>query len=201
MKKIFSLLFLLAFTICLVAQERTVDLNGGKILDLSKVKTIGFNGGTLERLLPTTRDTIDFTLKVANLGTAPMHFYAVITLDTIAGVDTTVAITVQGKNFANQAYSDIIASALTSVVSAEQLNVKTSLGVITDFTETTASATDILRQVTVGNSDTLTVAARSLTRLTNPVLYYSYLKFRLILKGNDSVGTGIKIKRIEINFF
>jgi len=202
MKKIIILIFAMFVFLGLSAQERTVDLGNGKLIDLTITKNVAYNGGTSDRLLPTTRDTIDYVLQVSNYTSgAPMHFYAVITLDTIAGVDTTVAITVQGKKFANQAYSDIIASALTSVVSAEQLNVKTTLGVTSYLTGSTASAVDILKQQTTTNSDTITTAVRTYTEIATNAMYYKYLKFRLILKGNDLVGTGVKVKRVEIQFF
>jgi hypothetical protein len=201
MKKIILLFSLILFAVSLMAQERTVDLGNGNLIDITKTKVVAYNGGTSDRLLATTRDTIDYFVKVSNYGSGPLHFYAVITLDTIAGVDTTVAITVQEKKFANESYTDIIASALTSVVSAEQKVVKTSLGVTSILTGTTAAATDYINDITASNTDTVIVAARSYTQVANPILYYSYLKFRLIIKGNDSVGTGIRVKRVELQFF
>jgi hypothetical protein len=201
MKKTILLFSLILFAVSLMAQERTVDLGNGNLIDITKTKVVAYNGGTSDRLLATTRDTIDYFVKVSNYGSGPLHFYAVITLDTIAGVDTTVAITVQQKKFANESYADIIASALTSVVSAEQKVVKTSLGVTTLFTGTTAAATDTYLDMAAANSDTINVAARTYTQLANTSLYYSYLKFRLIIKGNDSVGTGIRVKRVELQFF
>lgn len=202
MKKIILLVIAVFAFIGVSAQERTVDLGLGNLIDLTKTKNVAYNGTASDRLIPTTRDTIDYYLQISNYpGGAPMHFYAVITLDTIGGADTTVAITVQGKKFANQAYSDIIASALTSAVSAEQQNVKTTLGVTSYLTGTTASATDILKQQVTTNSDTITVAARTYTEVATNALYYKFLKFRLILQGNDFTGVGIRVKRVEIQFF
>lgn len=182
--KNFIILFIafLGLAVTSYAQERTVLMNKGYELDLSQTKWYAYNGNTADYLLPTTRDTIDYVLQVKNQGSGPLHFYALITLDTIAGVDTTVAITVQQKKFARESYSDIIASALTSAISAETNIVKTSLGTISEFTETFAS-------------DSTT------TKLVNTLLYPRYLKFRLILPGNDHTGTGIKVKRIELQFY
>ena len=197
MKRLLILLSLILVTAVTFAQERTVYLNANKQLDLSTVKSVAYNGLTADRLIPTTCDTIDFVLRVVNptAGT-PMHFYANFTFDTIAGADTTIAITVQGKKFNSESYTDIIASALTSAVGAELQVSKTSLGTITEGTYVTATATDNF------NADsTTTVAARSTTFTANTTLHYGYLKFRLILQGNDSVGTGIKVKRLEIQFF
>lgn len=231
MKKIL-ILSILAVCSVLVQAQTTVLLNGGRELDLNVTKWYAYNGNTSDRLVSETanvHDTTEYILRVKNQGSGPLHFYAVITLDTIAGIDTTVAITVQQKKFSGESYSDIIASALTSVVSAEQLNVKTTLGVTTEKTETVASyasttaaynsvtsaATDLLRQTIIANNDTITVAQRTManaaqtmtnaaqtvTMVANSVLYPRYIKFRLLLMGNDLVGTGVKIKRIEIQFY
>jgi hypothetical protein len=182
----------------LFAQERTVNLG---LVDLTTTKNVAYNGGTNDRLIPTTRDTIDYYVQLSNYTAGhPLHFYCVFTFDTIAGIDTTIAITVQEKKFASESYTDVIASATTGVIRNDTSVVKTSLG-LSEFTETTASAVDFLQQTTIANKDTLTVAARSLTRVSNTLLYYKYLKFRLILQGNDSVGTGIRIKRVELQFF
>lgn len=198
MKKILFVLTLIFVFVLSQAQERTKDLG---IVDLSQTHKVAYNGTTADYLLPTTRDSIYYTVTITNQGNGPLHFYAVITLAPIAGADTTVAITVQGKKFSNESYSDIIASALTSVVSAEQLNVKTSLGLIAERTSTTAAAVDLFRGTIIANNDTITVAQRIETTVVNTSLYYSYLRFMLILTGNDSVGTGIKVKRIEIQFY
>jgi hypothetical protein len=205
MKKIIGILGMLLMFAAMQAQT-TVLLNGGNALDLSKTKWYAYNykSSVTDRLVSATanvHDTTEYILQVTGQNSGPLHFYAVITLDTIAGVDTTVAITVQQKKFAGESYSDIIASALTSVVSAEQLVVKTTLGVTSEITETTAGATDLFRGTIIANNDTNTVAARTTTVVANTLLYPRYIKFRLLLMGNDLVGTGVKIKRIEIQFY
>lgn len=182
MKKIL-ILGLLIMSAVTFGQERSVNLAGSNaLMDLTVSKYIAYNGNTSDRLIPTTRDTIDYFVILKDFEPGPLHFYARFTFDTIAGVDTTVLITVQEKKFAGEAYSDIIASAATSVISAEINVVKTSLGITTEFTETLAGGT-------------------TTTRLANTLLRYKYLKFRMILPGNDLVGTGIKVKRVELQFF
>ena len=184
MKKIiafitFGLLMLAGIT----AQERSVNLAGaGKVVDIRSTKHIAYNGNTSDRLIPTTRDTIDYFVIVDNYDPGPLHFYARLTLSPVAGTDTTVLITVQEKKFAGESYTDIIASAATSVVSTTASYVKTSLGVTTEFTETLGGGT-------------------TTTRLANTLLRYRYLKIRLILPGDDTVGTGIKVDRVELQFF
>jgi len=215
MKKLFGLFGMLLLFVAMQAQERTVNLNGGVALDLNTTKWYAYNGNTSDRLLATTRDTIDYIIQVKNQGSGPLHFYAAITLSPVSGADTTVAITVQQKKFSGESYSDIIASALTSAVSAEQINVKTTLGITTTQTNTvaaynsvTAAATDYFNDEITTNTDTtivaqrtMTNAAQTITSVANSVLYGRYIKFRLILKGNDSVGTGVNVKRIEIQFY
>lgn len=184
-----------------IAQERTVVLNSGNYIDLNTTKWYAYNGTTSDYLIPTTRDTIDFVLLVKNQSSDPLNFYASITMAPIAGADTTVAITVQQKMFENGTYADLIASALSSAITTTVITNKTTLGVTAQETNTTAAAVDLLRQTIISNNDTLTIAQRIQTKQVNASLYYRYLKFRLIIKGNDSVGTGIKVTRFEINFF
>jgi hypothetical protein len=202
MKKFISLFILaLAFYAVTFAQERTVNLNAGLPLDLKVTQWYAYNGITADRLIPTTRDTIDYVLQLKNQTAGPLHFYALVTLSPVSGADTTVAITVQQKKFAGETYSDLIASALTAAITAETKVVKTSLGVTSEVTETVAAATDYFNDEITTNTDTTIVAARTITKVVNTLLYPGYLKFRLILQGNDSVGTGIQVKRIEIKFY
>lgn len=201
MKRILFLICFLLVGLGSIAQERTVMLNNGAYLDLSTTKHYFYSGTTSDYLIPTTRDTIDFVILVKNQTSDPLNFYAAITMAPIAGADTTVAITVQQKMFESGTYADLIASALSSAITTTVITAKTTLGVTAQETNTTAAAVDLLRQTVIANNDTLTVAQRIQTKQLNALLYYRYLKFRLIIKGNDSVGTGIKVTRFEINFF
>lgn len=176
-------LFLIAFPMVAVgyAQERTVYLNGGNVLDVSSKKMVTYNGYTSDRLIPTTRDTIDYILIVDNQSSAPLHFTANIKLDPIAGADTTVSVAVDYKVFENSTYASLISPVVTSAITAPTVITKTSLGAISNMTATFA-------------------ADSTTTYVPNPVLYYRYIRFRLILQGNDSVGTGIAVKRIDLLF-
>lgn len=207
MKKLIYLIFCVAITMVTFAQERTVDLNSGIPFDLAKSKTLAYNGNTSDRLIPTTRDTIDYFVLLSGQESGPLHFYANITFDTIAGIDTTVEVTVQNKTFNTESYSDLIASATTSVISAEVIVNKTTLGVTSEFIETQTFAAFNAMQDTSGSSTELSDTLRfpsytaSITGVVSSTLYYRFLKFRLIISGDDSVGTGIKMKRIEIVFY
>ena len=183
MKKFITFITIALFlAVGIQAQERSVNIAGtNNLINLINTKTVDYNGTTSDRLIPVTRDTIDYYVILGNFDKGPTHFYAQFTFDTIAGADTTVLITVQEKKFANEAYTDVIASAATSAIGGEVKVVKTSLGLVTEFTET--------------------IVATNTTRLVNTLLRYRYLKFRLILPGNDSVGTGVKVKNVRLIFF
>jgi hypothetical protein len=182
MKRILSLLFLINFALCLFAQERTVNIAGtGVLVDITSTKNVAYLGGTLDRLIPTTRDTIDYYVQVSNYGTGPIHFYAAFTLAPISGPDTTISLTVLGKKFGNETYGTVKAAVTSSAVTSELIVTSTSLGTIN------ASDTTGLKNYTSYKPNTL--------------VYNKYILFRLILKGNDSVGTGIQIKRVELQLF
>lgn len=221
MKKVIFLFTGIIVAINAFCQERTVDINFGKLLNVSEIKKIAYNGTASDRLIPTTRDTIDYYIQLTNMPATPLHFYVNFTFDTIAGADTTISITVQKKMFNSESYTDLIAASTTSAVTAELQVSKTSLGVTSEYTvtETIAShnlvsAAHTLLTDTTGlagyPADSISVPAYNIveaahtatsTKVVNASLYYGYLKFRLIISGNDSVGTGIKVKRLELTFF
>jgi len=186
MKNILSILFLIAFTLCSFAQERVLDVTSGTttrtdLLDLNVTKTVAYNGGTSDYLIPVTRDTIDYYVAVApHYKLGPINYNVVVTLAPISGADTTVAVSILGKKTTGETYGTLKASALTSAVTSELIYSATSIGNI--------NAVD-----TVGLKNYTSFKA-------NPLLYFKYIKVRLIIKGNDSVGTGIKVKRIEFQF-
>jgi len=132
MKRILFLLAFLVVTVAATAQERTITLNNGNALDLTTTKWVAYNwSGTLDNLVPTTRDTIDIVVLVKNQTSEPLHFYANLTFSPLTTADTTIAITVQEKKFEVESYTDIIASALTSAITAKttsQLFTQNELG-------------------------------------------------------------------------
>jgi hypothetical protein len=221
MKRLLSLLFFVAFVGSLVAQERSVNLNGSTLVDVTTIKNIARNGGTSDRLIPTTRDTIDYYVILKNYEQKPLHFYCNFTFDTIAGLDTTVSVTVLQKKFASESYSTLIAAANTDTIDGEVQYVRTSLGTVGEYTETHSIASHDIAgtafNITADTStfkyypaDTLRVPATTfteaiqtvtVTKTANTSLHYKYLCFRLIINGNDLIGTGIKVKRVELQFF
>lgn len=181
MKKFISILFCLAVILQLSAQERSVNIAGtNTLIDATVIKNIAYNGGTSDRLIPTTRDTIDYYVILSKWEPGPQHWYANFTLDTIAGADTTISITVLGKQMNSQSWSTLKAAVTSSAVSAELQVSNTSIGSINSV-DTTG-----LKYYTSFKPSLL--------------VSYKYLLFRLIIKGNDLTGTGIKVKRVELNF-
>ena len=181
MKKILSILFLFTFALCSFAQERTVNVYPNGAVDLSATKTVSYVGTTLDRLIPTTRDTIDFYLKISdNYKLGPLNYNIAVKMSPIAGADTTVSVTVLGKKTAAESYGVLKAAATTSAVTSTLVYSATSIGNINPV-DTTG-----LKYYTSQKANTL--------------LYYKYIMVRLILKGNDSVGTGIKVDRIDFQF-
>ena len=199
MKKIILLLIAIIGATFAMAQERIVVLNSGRVIDAT-TQAYAYDGYTSDRLIPVTRDTIDYIVLVKNQDISPLQFYANFTLDTVDGADTTVSIQVDYKMFNSQSYSTLISAAWTSEITGLTQVAKTTIGVIASKTYTTASAVDLFRGSNITNNDTLTVSSRVMTYLDNPALYYRYLRFRLIIRGNDHIGAGIQIKRIELQF-
>jgi hypothetical protein len=181
MKKLFSLLFFASFLIVAFAQERTVLLNDGKTFDLSLSKEYNYTGTSSDYLIPTTRDTIDFVMKVANWGPGGTHFYGTFKLAPIAGADTTVRVVVLYKHDEGESYSTLKATATGAAVTGTVYYTSTSIG-------------------SINSSDTTGLKYYTSFK-PNPLLLYKYINFRLILLGNDSVGTGIKVQRVTLQFY
>lgn len=181
MKKIFLLLFFASFIAVAFCQERTVLLNDGKTFDLSLSKEYNYTGTASDYLIPTTRDTIDFVMKVANWGPGGTHFYGTFKLAPIAGSDTTVRIVVLYKHDEGESYSTLKATATGSAVTSTVYYTSTSIG-------------------NINSSDTTGLKYYTSFK-PNPLLLYKYINFRLILLGNDSVGTGIKVQRVSLQFY
>lgn len=190
MKKLFSLLFLFSLITVAFSQERTtatqvIPENGTYLL---------YTGILADTLKATNQDTIDLIIKYQGLG-----FVKKVSVksrfDVIAGADTTVSVSVYGKEFLDDpTWVQVIAATTSNAVAANN-----TIQILTSkYTEVTASAVDILGQTIIANPDTLTVAARTLTPLDKS---YRFFRVRYILLGNDSVGTGIKLDEVEFKVY
>lgn len=184
MKKIFLFLGFVLFAIGLMAQERTVNVTVPSGNTYYK-----YSGTAADTLKATTQDTIDvvFWFRVDEY----IEKVAVkARFDVISGADTTVALTVSGKEFSDHTtYTDVIASTTSSAVTANN----TVLVVTSD--PYTVEAQYVTGRVTAG--DTINVA-HSHTPFDKS---YRYYRCRFILQGDDSVGTGIKLDEVEIKLY
>lgn len=194
MKKLIALSIFIFTCVISNAQERTVQLNNGQALDITTIKTIAYNwASSSDNLVPTTRDTIDFELIISNYYSGPINVTANVTFNPILLADTTVSVGLLCKEMNSQSYSTLVAGSLSSAVTTTVQKSITTLGVVNE---------------TIVNDTTkiMNHASPSLKSLyyssviKNPLLYYRYLKVRCILQGNDSLGTGVKISRVELNF-
>lgn len=181
MKKILLIAFLAVLLMPAIAQERTVLLNDGKTFDLSVNKEYNYLGTGSDKWLPTTRDTIDFVMKIANWGPGGTHFYATFKLSPISGADTTIRVVVLYKHDEGESYSTLKSTATGAAVTSTVYYTSTSIG-------------------SINSSDTTGLKYYTSFK-PNALLMYKYINFRLILLGNDSVGTGIKLDRLTIQFY
>lgn len=184
MKKIFFLLAIVLLAVQGMAQERTVNLtipNEGTY--------INYTGAVADTLIATNQDTIDVVVRYN--GPGYVRKIAVKSrFDVIAGADTTVSVSVFGKEFSDDAtYVEIIAAANSSAVTANNVvQILTS-----DWAEVTGATAN-----TVNADSTITVAAQTATPLDKS---YRYFRVRYIINGNDSVGTGILLDDFEFKVY
>ena len=190
MKKLIFVLGLLAFFAIACnphqasAQERTVNIT------VAPGNTYyNYTGSAADTLKATTQDTIDvvFFFRIDQY----VQKIAVKTrFDVIAGADTTVSVSVFGKEFYDDAtYVEVIAAATSSAVTANN-----TIQVLTSDPYT-VEANYVTGRVQAG--DTINVS-HNLTPFDKS---YRYYRVRYIIKGDDSVGTGILIDDIEFKIY
>jgi len=128
----------------------------------------------------------------------PMNYYIKIGLDSIAGVDTTCVININGRMFDDEGWT-LIETVTTAVVNAEINQVIESMTDI-DYTMGIAAATDLISQHVTSNSDTITVAARTITPIVSIKPCWRQIQVEITIAGDDSVGEGIALKDIRWYF-
>jgi len=190
MKKL-VILVLLAFSFASYAQERTVENSFGR----NPITSLNYsyfevNGGSSDKLIPTTRDTIDyvFDTKKSKL----FDISAMVTLDTIAGADTTVTFAILGRNSENDSWN-AIASTTTSAVATDDV-----------FTELTTYASYYEQHVIDTTLTSGAVDATDAFYVTNvdySAVSYRWINLRLIIDGDDATGTGISVDKVELKLW
>ena len=148
-----------------------------------------YTGVASDLLVPTTSDTIDLIFMFR------VHGYvekvAVKTrFDMITAADTTIKVTVSGKEFADHAtYTEVIAETLSSPVTTNNI-----------VQVLTCDPYDVEAQYVAGRvtgGDTVNVA-HNITPFDKS---YRYYRIRYILQGNDLTGTGVKLDEVEIKLY
>lgn len=192
MKKLIFFIALFVASLATIAQERTVSVS-----EFSRDPVSGnpysyylYNGGSSDQLIPTTRDTIDYVFTVSKY--KPYDVSAMVTLDTIAGADTTATVAILGRNSLNDSWN-AITSTTTSAVTTD--GVFTELTTYADYHEKATIDTTL-------TSTALALAGDSVSYYVTNVVYSSvmwrYINVRLIISGDDSVGTGISVDSVEL---
>jgi len=183
MRKLILTIGLIFVVLFAFSQDRTVT----KMLDKGATY-YKYTGVAADTLGPVDQDTVDvvFQVRVDPLIT---KVEVKTKFDLVDGADTTVAITVQGKNFADDSYTDIISSTLS-----DEINADNTVKVLTAaYSETIASYTS-----TFAADSTTTYSEQTIT----PVDYsYRYIKCRYIIQGTSDAGSGVKIDEIELKLF
>lgn len=184
MKKIIFLLIALVTVTFAIAQERTVSITMPTNNTYYK-----YSGVAADVLVSTTTDTIDVVFQYQ--GSGYIEKIAIKSrFDMRTTADTTVAISVFGKEFADDGtYVEVIASALSAVVTTDNV-VKVSVNdpYVTDASHT---LTDNLGATATESVHTITPFDKC----------YRYYRVRYILSGNDSVGTGVKLDEVEFKVY
>jgi len=175
MKKLILFLAMFTMTFAMIAQERTLSTRKVASRDTYNKYT----GVAADTLISTNQDTIQIPYFINK--SYPMSYVINTTFDAIAGADTTVIINVYGKVFSDDSYT-LIQTATSAAVATELL-------VKTIFVE------PILAYAATFAADSTTTGT-----LTNPhtsATCYRYYMVEYIISGDDSVGTGISIEKVE----
>lgn len=147
--------------------------------------------GIADDSLTINQDTLLYNITLNKA--VPYNYYIKIGLDSIAGIDTTVVVNVNGRMFDDESWT-LIETTTTAVISAEINTVIESM-TDPDYTYSIAAAEDVF------NADsTTTVAARTVTPTPSIKPCWRQIQVELIINGDDSVGEGVALKDIECYF-
>ena len=192
--------FVLLFVLILVAligtaQERTVDtMTFDRNPNGKNYTYYSYTGTSSDILLPTTRDTILVPFDTKKPSAYEYDF--IMKYDPYTTADTTVTVKVVGRNSTNESWTVIqtdVSSAVTTdgVVQSISSGKTASIAAYTMLTDTTGLAGY--------PADSISVPAQTITYTDK--IRYRYIGAMLILTGDDSVGTGIELKQLELKLW
>lgn len=178
MKRILSILIIVVAAT--MGYSKTKIINADKILaaDVTAPGSITcYYTGVASDTLTANQDTLIYNITLNK--STPMNTYARITLDTIAGADTTVIINLRGRMFNDESWT-IIKSVTSTVIDS-------SVGVVIE--------TMTAQNLAMGFKSDSTY---SIIPSINPC--WRQIQTELIISGDDLTGKGVKLKGIKWYF-
>jgi len=216
MKKVIIILFAVLLSVVTFAQDKTIS-----VLMPENTTYTKYTFSTADTLGPVSQDTIDVVITYQSAGYVKK--LAVKTrFDIVSGADTTVNISVFGKEFSDDGtYVQIIAAAASSDINANN----TSTIITSDWTETVAQYTSTVATTTdsldadvsaiayvdtsSGDSivttwtlekpaQTITNAAQTVTPLDKS---YRLYRVRYIMSLTSALGSGVRLDELEFKIY
>lgn len=154
-----------------------------------------YEGISTDLLISTTSDTIHLRYHVKKY--KPYTAKVMSKFDPIAGADTIVYINLYGRNSTDESWTSILTDS-SAVVDAD--GVTKTITSATSPTITIAAFDVPFTNPTLATADTLEYPIQTYT-YTSTLLEYSYLLVEYIIAGDDSVGTGVELKRSELKLY
>ena len=151
-----------------------------------------YEGISTDLLIPTTSDTLHIRYHVKKH--RPYTVKIMSKFDPISGADTIVYINLLGRNSTDENWTSILTDS-TAVIDAD--GVTKTISSLMSPTITIGAFDVPFTNPTSATADTLEFPEQTYT-YTSPYLEYRYLLVEYILAGDDSIGTGVELKRSEI---
>jgi len=220
MKKLMFFLLLAFVSLAINAQTRTIQPN--KVLSADPLRSNSVTWsyiGVAADSMTANQDTLLYNITLNKA--VPMNYYIKVGLDSIAGVDTTCTININGRMFDDESWT-LIETVTTAAISAE---INTVIESITDADYTLVTASHTLSHpshtlastifTSTLNADstttfpvitftegaqTITEAAATATPTVSIKPSWRQIQVEIIRQGDDSVGEGIELKDIEWYF-
>lgn len=177
-----------------MAQERTVSLitldksAGGRYYSY-----YNYSGTSSDQLIYTTRDTIDIPFNIRKSKRCDISVG--VTFSPILGADTTATIAILGRNSLNDSWNSIT-SGLSAAVTTD--DVYKEVTTFSTYDEKATIDTTLLSTALASTKDSVSFYV---TNVSFSAVGYRYINVRLIITGDDSVGTGIQVDNVEFKIW